>query len=302
MLDYKLVEAFAEVVEEGGFEKAARKLHITQSAVSQRIKQLEEQYGQILLQRTSPPNPTPSGVTLLSHFRQVQHLEEDLLSTRMAASSNRFISLALGINADTLATWFFAAVQPFLREERVVLDLHIDDQDQTHKLLQEGKVWGSITTRSIPIQGCRIIPLGTMSYSLFCSPAFAEDWFADGCTLEAAQKAPMLRFNRKDGLNNQMFQQIFNTSPGNTPTFFVPSSEKFVEFIREGFCYGVLPEQQSRALLADGTLVDLAPGHTVKVDLYWHCWNLRSTILEKFTKRLTMEAARLLSPQAISHT
>ena len=298
MLDYKLIEAFAGVIEEGGFEKAARRLHITQSAVSQRIKQLEEHYGQVLLQRTSPPKPTLSGVSLLSHYRQVQHLEEDLFSTRAAGSSRGFISLALGINADTLATWFFAAVQPFLREEKVVLDLHIDDQDQTYKLLQQGTVWGSITTRSTPIQGCRITALGSMRYGLCCSPAFAKTWFPDGCTLDAAMKAPILRFNRKDGLNDQMFQQIFNTSAENIPTFFIPSSEMYVEFIREGFCYGVLPEQQSRALLAEGSLVNLAPGYTVKVDLYWHCWNLRSVFLENFTKSFTKEVGRLLSPPA----
>lgn len=298
MLDYKLIEAFAGVIEEGGFEKAARRLHITQSAVSQRIKQLEEHYGQVLLQRTNPPKPTLSGVSLLSHYRQVQHLEEDLFSTRAAGSSRGFISLALGINADTLATWFFAAVQPFLREEKVVLDLHIDDQDQTYKLLQQGTVWGCITTRSTPIQGCRITALGSMRYDLCCSPAFAETWFPDGCTLDSAMKAPILRFNRKDGLNDQMFQQIFNTSAENIPTFFIPSSEMYVEFIREGFCYGVLPEQQSRALLAEGSLINLAPGYTVQVDLYLHCWNLRSVFLEKFTKNFTKEVGRLLSPPA----
>ena len=58
MLDYKLLEAFAMVIIEGGFEKASRRLHLTQSAISQRVKLLEDQYGQILLKRTSPPEPT----------------------------------------------------------------------------------------------------------------------------------------------------------------------------------------------------------------------------------------------------
>lgn len=298
MLDYRLVEAFARVIEEGGFEKAARRLHITQSAVSQRIKQLEEQYGQVLLQRTSPPQPTLSGLSLLSHYRQVRHLEEDLFSTRVAGTTGRFISLALGINADTLATWFFEAVHPFLREEKVVLDLHIDDQDRTHKFLQEGKVWGCITTRNSPIQGCRIVPLGTMCYNLFCTPDFAKIWFPDGLTLRDAATAPILRFNRKDGLNDRMFELIFASVPQDLPTFFVPSPEMYAEFIRQGCCYGVLPEQQSRTLLAEGAIVDLAPAHTVRVDLYWHCWNLRSAVLENFTRRLANEAKRLLAPQS----
>ena len=300
MLDYKLIEAFAAVIEEGGFEKAARRLHLTQSAVSQRIKQLEEHYGQVLLQRTIPPKTTLPGDALLGHYRQVKHLEEDLFSQQAIESPTGFISLALGINADTLATWFLRAVEPFLREERVVLDLHIDDQDKTHKMLQEGKVWGCITTRSKPIQGCRINFLGTMHYGLFSSPGFAETWFTGGFSIEGAMKAPSLRFNRKDGLNEQMFQQVFKKLPVEAPTFFIPSSEMFVEFIRKGLCYGVLPEQQSRMLQAQGEIVNLAPGHSVQVDLYWHCWNLRSVILETFTKRFTKEVAFLLGKEATS--
>jgi LysR family transcriptional regulator (chromosome initiation inhibitor) len=303
MLDYKLVAALSTVIEEGGFDKAARRLHITQSAVSQRIKLLEEQYGQILLQRTTPPRPTSSGIDLLGHYHQVQHLEQDLAARTALSRPQEFASLALGINADTLATWFLPAIQPFLNEQRVTLDLHIDDQDQTHKFLQEGKVLGCITTRSNPLQGCRIIPLGIMEYRFFCTPAFAETWFPLGFLhAEAAAKAPCIRFNRKDGLNDQLFQKIFPAPPKDIPTFFVPSSEMLVQFIREGLCYGVLPEQQSRSLRECGELIDLAPGSYVGVELFWHCWNLRSELLESFTARLTNEVARLLnqsSPEEI---
>lgn len=299
MLDYKLVAAFAAVIEEGGFDKAARRLHITQSAVSQRIKLLEEQHGQILLQRTSPPRPSLSGLDLLGHYHQVRHLEQDLAARKTANRPQKFASLALGINADTLATWFLQAVQPFLSKEKVVLDLHIDDQDQTHKLLQEGKVLGCITTRRTPLQGCRITPLGIMEYGLYCTPAFAEIWFPQGFNANEVAKAPIIRFNRKDGLNDQLFRKLFLSLPQDIPTFFIPSSEMFVQFIKEGLCYGVLPEQQSRSLLDCGELIDLAPGNCVKVELYWHCWNLRSDLLESFTAKFTSEVRRLLKKPSL---
>jgi LysR family transcriptional regulator (chromosome initiation inhibitor) len=294
MLDYRLVEAFAAVIEEGGFDKAARRLHITQSAVSQRIKQLEEQHGQILLQRTNPPSPTDSGIGLFRHYHQVQHLEQDLSNEKTATPGSAFATLALAINADSLATWFYQAVQPFLCEQKVVLDLHIDNQDQTHRLLQEGKVLGCITTRNSPLQGCRITPLGTMEYGLCCSPAFARSWFPQGFNPGAAEKAPIIRFNRQDGLNDQLFGRIFPAFPKDMPTFFVPSSEMFVTFIKEGLCYGILPDLQSRSLLEGGELVDLLPGYGVKVELYWHCWNLRSELLESFSGRFIGEVRQLL--------
>ena len=73
MLDYKLLEALAQVVQSGGFDKAAQELHITQSAVSQRVKLLEGQTGQILLARTTPPRATEAGRNLLKHFRRNRH-------------------------------------------------------------------------------------------------------------------------------------------------------------------------------------------------------------------------------------
>ncbi len=60
MFDYKLIEAVAMVAREGGFDKAARAIHITQSAVSQRVKLLEELTGQVLIARTAPPRATPA--------------------------------------------------------------------------------------------------------------------------------------------------------------------------------------------------------------------------------------------------
>ena len=54
MLDYKHIEALAKVIQEGGFERAAQALFLTQSAVSQRVRQLEESSGQILKTSLSP--------------------------------------------------------------------------------------------------------------------------------------------------------------------------------------------------------------------------------------------------------
>ena len=64
MLDYTSLEALATVLHEGSFERAARRLHVTPSAVSQRVKQLEERLGQVLVQRGSPCTGTEAGQRL----------------------------------------------------------------------------------------------------------------------------------------------------------------------------------------------------------------------------------------------
>ncbi len=298
MLDYKLIEALAAVLQEGGFDKAARVLCLTQSAVSQRIKQLEEQCGQILLARTTPPQPTPAGRILLRHHLQVRQLEEEVQG-QISGQGQEAATLAIGINADSLATWFGAIIPAFVRREGVLIDLRVDDQDQTHQLLKNGEVMGCISTQATAVQGCSIRELGCMPYRVFASPDFAAQWFGGaGLTLEACHRAPFILFNRKDEVHHQLFTQLFGAIPAPLPTHYLPSSEKFAEVIAAGMGYGMLPDQQSQSLVQQGRIIDLAPGILVPVRLYWHCWNRTSTILGKLSEYLVSEAKSRL-PTAI---
>jgi LysR family transcriptional regulator (chromosome initiation inhibitor) len=294
MIDYKLLEALAMVIQEEGFDKAARALCLTQSAVSQRIKLLEEQMGQILLARGTPPRATPPGRKLLKHYLQVKRLEHDLENEMEVPASRRFTSIAVGINADSLATWFLEAIHPLLIKERVLVDIRTDDQEQTHRLLKAGEVVGCLSTLAKPLQGCRSAYIGCMHYQLFAAPDFAHRWFPHGLALTDASQAPAIIFNRKDTLHEKLFRQALGEVPDPIPASYIPSSEKFADFIVRGLGYGMLPRQQSDPYVQAGQLVDLAPGHAVPVNLYWHCWNLRSKLLDKLTSHLTAGARALL--------
>lgn len=294
MFDYKLIEAMAMVAREGGFDKAASKLHITQSAVSQRVKQLEEHSGQVLIARTTPPRATSAGRKLLKHYLQVKRLEEDLAGEMDEPAGKGFSSMAVGVNADSLATWLPDAIRPFLGEERVLLDIRVDDQELTHRLLKDGEVVGCISTRDHPMQGCRIDYLGCMNYRMLAAPEFAAGWFPDGLAMAAVRRAPAIVFNRKDELHHKLLREILDEAPSRFPTHYVPSSEKFFYFILSGVGYGVAPDQQSAPSVRAGRLVDLAPGRCASVKLYWHCWNLKSKLLEKMTRRLIQRAKTLL--------
>jgi LysR family transcriptional regulator (chromosome initiation inhibitor) len=295
MLDYKLIEALAMVIQENGFDKAAQTLHITQSAVSQRIKLLEEQVGQILLARTTPPQATAPGKKLLKHYLQVQRLEQDLADTIAPDAGRGFTTISIGINADSLATWFLEAIHPFLKKNRLVLDIRTDDQDRTHRMLKDGEVVGCISTQARPLQGCRSDLLGRMHYGLVAAPTFIRRWLPAGVTPAAVKQAPAVIFNRKDTLHHKLFQRVFGLVPTDLPTHYIPSSERFADAIAMGLGYGMLPRQQSDPFVHAGGLVELLPEHKVPVDLYWQCWNLKSALLEQFTGQLIREAKRLLS-------
>ncbi|MDY6790885.1 MAG: LysR family transcriptional regulator ArgP [Thermodesulfobacteriota bacterium] len=294
MLDYKLIEALAMVSREGGFDKAARALYITQSGVSQRVKLLEELTGQVLIARTTPPQATSAGRKLLKHYLKVKRLEDDLIGEMDELGNKGFTSLAVGINADSLAFWLLEAIHPFLLEERVLLDIRVNDQEQTHRLLKDGEVMGCISTQEQPMQGCRIEYIGRMDYHMMAAPEFAAQWFPNGLAAEDVRRAPALIFDRQDELHHKLLSQALEEVPASIPTHYVPSVEKFADFIALGLAYGMLPDQQCTPLMRTGKIVDLSPDFHVPVKLYWHCWNIKSDLLEKLTRNLIRKAKILL--------
>lgn len=281
MYDYKLLEALATVLSEGGFDKASEKLNITQSAVSQRIKLLEEQTGLILITRSTPPKPTEPGVFLLKHHQMVSQLETDL-NEKLNFRSEGTTSIAVGINADSLATWFQQAIGAFLKKSNITLDLYVDDQDQTHKLLKEGIVTGCVSSYEKTVQGCNTTYIGDMEYRMAATPSFKERFFKDGFSIKAVKEAPAVIFNRKDDLHNRFLLRLLKDIP-EYPRHYVPSSESFAGFIIEGLGYGMIPLLQSKELFENGDLVELIPEQRIKVKLFWHCWNLKSQILKDIT-------------------
>lgn len=294
MLDYKLIEAFSAVVDTGSFEKAASFLGLTQSAISQRVKLLEEQTGQILLIRSSPPKPSTPGIDFLTHYRKVVLLEKDLFSIQANLNSDNFRNLSIAINADTIETWFPQIILPYLQQNDILLDLKSDDQDQTHNLLKKGEVMACVASHDKAIQGCSCVHLGTVTYGLYCSKTFYERWFKNGFTEEALSISPALYFNLKDKLNTLLHKRIFGKDIKNTNTLFIPSTELFAELICGNIGYGALPEHQSKPLIEQGKIIELAEGKTIEVNLFFHSWNLKSSLLEDFSRYFIKETKNFL--------
>ncbi len=283
------------VVREGGFDKAARALHLTQSAVSQRIRALEDEMGQVLLARTQPPGLTRAGKLLVRHVQEVERLESELMGGVVPdLVDDSFSSMPIAVNGDSLSTWFLAAVSDTVARRRVVIDVRIDDQELTHRLLRNGEVMGCVSVKSGAAQGCRVEPLGRMNYHLVATPAFEEAWFDGDVTAATLREAPLVVFNRVDRLHDKLFRRAFRRARIDPPVHYVPSSDVYIEMIAGGLGYGMLPDLQADALLANGDLVDLVPGVVVPVDLHWHRWNLRSELLDDLTASIVAGARSAL--------
>jgi LysR family transcriptional regulator (chromosome initiation inhibitor) len=295
MIDYKLLNAFAMVVQEGGFEKAAARLNLTQSAVSQRVKLLEERAGKILLSRTSPPQPTDAGQKLIKHYLQVRLLEDGLEEEISGSDDSTPVRLSVGINADSLSSWFLPAMGDLLESGKFLIDMHVDDQEQTHKLLRDGIVVGCISGLASPMQGCKVDYLGAMKYRLLARPEFISKWFPEGLTVSAAENAPAVMFTRKDMLHYKILQIVLGEAINVKAIHYVPSNDQFMMMISSGYAYGMVPDWQSKTLRSKNEVIEVHERAQDSVKHYWHCWNIDSMPLKTLSKRLVSNAKNLLA-------
>ncbi|GAD22665.1 LysR family transcriptional regulator ArgP [Acidovorax sp. MR-S7] len=298
--DPAALECLAAIVEEGGFERAARRLHITQSAVSQRLRALEAQVGSVLIVRSRPLRPTNAGQLLLKHTKQLRLLRADLdrdlqdLAPSAPGGVREDERIAIAINADSIATWALDALGDLVRQ-RLPLEIIADDQDFTQEWLRSGQVLGCVTTLKNALRGCRVVPLGAMRYVAVAAPGLARRHLPQGLTAHNFRSVSFVSFNRKDDMQAEFVMRTFGLKRAALSRVFVPSSEGQVRAVVAGWGVSVVPELLARPLLAEGRLVDLAPGHSLPVQLYWHSWNLESQVLDALADALTTAAARSLS-------
>jgi LysR family transcriptional regulator (chromosome initiation inhibitor) len=290
MLDYRLLEALAAVIAQGGFDKAASTLYLTQSAVSRRIKQLEAVLGQPVLQRTTPPKPTAAGQRLLNHLQQVRQMEAAL----GVAELDGPLSVRLATNADSLATWLpHALVMPAPWQLR--FDLVVEDQSVSLKRMKQGDVMACICDSPQPVNGGAVMPLGALRYRAVASPAFIARYDLQPLTASALSQAPCLVFSADDLLQHRFLQDVVGITP--TQLHLCPSSEGFLKAVLAGLGFGLLPELQMQPHFANGELIDLAPGYYLDTPLYWHHWLAESPPLKQL--RLQVQACAQQSLVAI---
>jgi LysR family transcriptional regulator (chromosome initiation inhibitor) len=273
------LEALVAIAEHGSFEAAARALHVTASAVSQRIRALETTAGQVLVSRTAPCRPTEAGAAYARLGRQTRLLYAE--ARLEIDDSDRVVGLPVAINADSLATWFRDVLSTVSGWEGVALRLRVEDQAYSAGLLRSGDALAAVTSDPTPVQGCAVQPLGILRYGAAATPDFVERW-RRGRSMDW-ERMPVVVFNEKDALQHDVL-----AARGITPRTVhqVPTSTDFHEAVRRGLGWCLLPEPQLLPDLEAGALVRL-PGRDsatrVDVPLFWQRWRLDSPALARLT-------------------
>jgi LysR family transcriptional regulator, chromosome initiation inhibitor len=298
-LDYSQLAALVAVVREGRFEAAARVLHITPSALSQRIKTLEQRMGGVLVTRASPCAITPLGQPLLRHAQQVALLEQGLLADWQPGLHERGASsapavLPVAVNADSLSTWFVPAAASWAASTGALLDLRVDDEGHTQEALRRGEVLAAVTARASPVQGCQSQRLGAMRYLATASPAFVRQHLSGGATRAALARAPVLVFNTKDDLQQRWLRRQTRTEL-TPPAHRLPSSTAFVQACEAGLGWALNPKPLVREALAAGRLVVLGGERShLDVPLYWQCTRLHLPLLDALSQAVQAAVKNML--------
>ncbi|MBC2905654.1 LysR family transcriptional regulator ArgP [Streptomyces cupreus] len=287
------VRTLLAVVDEGTFDAAAAELHVTPSAVSQRVKALEQRTGRVLLVRTKPVRPTESGAVVVRFARQLARLERDARAELgMGGAEEEPTRVSIAVNADSLATWFLDALTRVPSEPRLCFELRREDEAHTAALLREGLVMAAVTSASEPVAGCSVRLLGRMRYVAAASPGFAERYLA-GPLREALPQAPVVTFDRSDTLQDAFLRRLRRSGTG-AIRHQIPTSEGFVAAIEAGLGWGMVPEIQAGTQLREGRLISLAPERPVDIPLYWQQWKLDSPALATVAEVVARTAADVL--------
>lgn len=297
MIDYPAARAVALVAQTGSFERAARALNVTPSAISQRVRQLEERLGVVLIDRGSPCTATEKGAWLCRHMEHVGMLERDLIEhlpglSDPAAPTER-VTLSIAVNADSLGTWFLRAVSPFVESSDYLLAITIDDQDHTVEWLRRGHVLAAVTGLQKPVQGCQVRPLGLLRYHATASPGYVARHFPNGVTPAAIAQAPALTFNQKDLLQQTWIRRTLGENVAG-PTHWLPSTQGFVDASLAGMGWCLNPAALVADHIASGRLIELIPGTVLDVPLYWQVNRLAAEQLSGLTRQIVETARREL--------
>ena len=311
-LNLDQLRTLVAVVDHGTFDQAAASLGVTAPAISQRIRALEDAAGRVLVRRDKPVLPTEAGETLLRTARQMLHLEqvlaveldsrESVLYDGEGADSTGaplpHLSVPIAVNADSLSSWFLDALVSAEFGPRIAFDIRREDEAHSTELLRRGEVMAAVTSDKTPVQGCRVVPLGTMRYFACASPALVSRYgIGDDVDVRTRNKVlttvPVVDFDDRDDMQSAFFRRLVGEN-SEAPRHAIPATSEYIRAVRMSLGWGLLTEQQAEPYLADGSLVSVAPDNPHHVPLYWQHWRVRSMVLDRITDAVVATAGEVL--------
>lgn len=293
--DYSQLSALAAVVDEGSYARAAKALSVTQPAISNRIKALEENLKMEVVTRSRPRVLTEAGRTLYYHFSKIQALESDTLVKLSELAGSRIPTTQVRIAADEFAMsgWMHKAVGRAKSALEVTVDL-IPSTGNHDGLLKSGQAHGALSLEEHCPVGFQPLELGIFRCKAVASREFINKHLDGEITPEALLRTPAISLDR-EGKTLRDWASAY-TEQGQLPEApqHVPFLSSFMGLCMEGSGWAIVPEHLLEQATYKEGLVDLMPENTLEMPVYWIFPQARLTMMRALTNILEVEAAQVL--------
>ena len=199
-IDFLGLHAFVAIAERGSFQLAAAHLNLSQTALSHRIKKLEEDLGLQLLARTTRQVAlTPAGLELLPTARRIIGELSDTIDLLRERGRQRQERLALGC-LPTIAAYHLPRVLKDFNTVNPGIAIKVFDNSagEIATLVQSGQAEFGITIIAMNIWDLEVTPLIEERFVLLCprDSAFARRRFVSWSHLE---DVPLIRISPQAG-------------------------------------------------------------------------------------------------------
>ena len=292
MFDLRELVTLIAIIDEGSFEAAAKVLHVTTGAVSQRIKSLENRLGQPLLIRSNPLCLTAPGEDVMQLARKVKLLQDEALLSIAGADNTSGQALPIAVNHDSLTCWFSGVLTCFTQQPQMpLLDIRASDNVSTNQLLKSGAVVAAITALDHSVPGCRLHKLGALEYFAVCSKSTYQQCFATGFSFDKLAAVPVVLFDHDDHLDEQLFK-LHQCAVADLQRHYIPDSREQLKAILQGAGWGLIPRQLLEEF--DHPELNYLDCEVLHVDLYWKVWDIASARIQQLERQVIAIAQQQL--------
>jgi DNA-binding transcriptional LysR family regulator len=257
-MDLTSLQLFCDIVETQSFTRAAERGFVSQSAVSQRIRELEREYGQALIERGKGKGravPTEAGKVLYQGAKSLLS-EAAELDARMRGFSEEVagtvrVATVYSVGLHALP----GRLKPFLAEHPKV-NVHLE-YSQTGKVYQDilsGTADVGIVACPKPRDGIDIIPFADEEVVLICAPEHPLAGLAV-IPLRALEGQPFIAFAADIPTRSLMDERLWAAGVKVSITASYDNIETIKNLVEIGSGVALVPEDTAQRETRDGTLV-----------------------------------------------
>lgn len=254
MVEFRDLEVIYWIVKLGGFRKAAARLNTTQPAISNRITQIERQYGISLFERgrRKPVSPTARGLTFFKHAEHMLRLHEALVAS-LKETETLTGTVRLGVSETLVQTWLSTLVRDLLQTHPgITLDISVDISTTLRDGLNRGELDLAFMLEGLTPAKAVTRPLSDYPIEWVASPELP---LGDGILdLRHLAAWPILTFSSRTQPYERIAALFKHPGLGPVRLFGNGSLSSIVRLAVDGMGIGAIPPVTIRDELASGRL------------------------------------------------